>query len=320
MILTSCLHQTKSNMKKLKAKLGLNLNKSNPEISNPSSSRKVFPEGIKELYSGPEATVDIVFVHGLTGDREETWGATNKTKSWPETFLPTANGFRRTRILTFGYDAYVANWTQVASTNRIGDHARNLLSRLANHRENDGTDSRPIVFVVHSLGGLVCENALWSSSSSPELHLRKIIECTVGIAFMGTPQAGSSLAPWASKLSQFIGVIKQTNSDILDPLNRDSAMLAVIKEGFFEMLRVRRSEGKPPIQITCFYEQLPLRVVGTVVEMGSAILPEYTKIGIRANHMDMTKFASVDEQGFIDLCSEIRRWIKSLNQPPPPSM
>ena len=81
---------------------------------------------------------------------------------------------------------------------------------------------------------------------------------------MGTPQAGSSLAPWASKLSQFIGVIKQTNSDILDPLNRDSAMLAVIKEGFFEMLRVRRSEGKPPIQITCFYEQLPLRVVGTV--------------------------------------------------------
>jgi protein SERAC1 len=81
---------------------------------------------------------------------------------------------------------------------------------------------------------------------------------------MGTPHAGSSIAPWASKLSEFIGLIKQTNSDILDPLKRDSAMLALIKEGFFEMLRVRRSEGKSPIQITCFFEQLPLPLVGTV--------------------------------------------------------
>ena len=53
----------------------------------------------------------------------------------------------------------------MATTNRIGDHARNLLSRLANHRENDGTDSRPIVFVVHSLGGLVCENVSVLSDS-----------------------------------------------------------------------------------------------------------------------------------------------------------
>ena len=39
------------------------------------------------------------------------------------------------------------------------------MSRLANHRENDGTDSRPIVFVVHSLGGLVCENVSVLSDS-----------------------------------------------------------------------------------------------------------------------------------------------------------
>lgn len=110
----------------------------------------------------------------------------------------------------------------------------------------------------------IFEQALWNSSTSPEPHLRKIIERTCGIAFMGTPQSGSSLTPWASKLSKFIGLIKQTNPDLLDPLKRDSAMLAVIKEGFFEMLRVRRSEGKSPIQIACFFEQLPLPMVGTV--------------------------------------------------------
>lgn len=54
------------------------------------------------------------------------------------------------------------------------------------------------------------------------------------------------------------------------------------------------------------------------MEKDSAILPEYTKIGIRANHMDMKKFTGATDQGFIDVCSELRRWIRGLNQPTPP--
>jgi hypothetical protein len=41
-------------------------------------------------------------------------------------------------------------------------------------------------------------------------------------------------------------------------------------------------------------------VVGQVVPQDSAILPGYIPIGIRGNHMDMTKFASVDDPGFQD--------------------
>jgi protein SERAC1 len=55
------------------------------------------------------------------------------------------------------------------------------------------------------------------------------------------------------------------------------------------------------------------------VEKDSATLPEYTKIGIRANHMDMTKFGGNMDQGFIDVCSELRRWIRGLDQPTPSS-
>lgn len=47
--------------------------------------------------------------------------------------LPTA------RVLTFGYDAYVADWRGVVSQNRIANHAWNLLTSLASYRENDGT-------------------------------------------------------------------------------------------------------------------------------------------------------------------------------------
>jgi hypothetical protein len=32
-----------------------------------------FPDGVKVLHDCSDATVDICFVHGLTGDRESTW-------------------------------------------------------------------------------------------------------------------------------------------------------------------------------------------------------------------------------------------------------
>ena len=46
----------------------------------------------------------------------------------------------------------------------------------------------------------------------------------------------------------------------------------------------------------------------------SAILPGYIAIGIRANHMDMTKFDSTDDTGFLAIYGELRRWIKEISQ------
>jgi hypothetical protein len=43
------------------------------------------------------------------------------------------------RVLTFGYDASVADWHGMVSQNRIANHAWNLLTSLASCRENDGT-------------------------------------------------------------------------------------------------------------------------------------------------------------------------------------
>ncbi|KAL2134447.1 hypothetical protein VTI74DRAFT_159 [Chaetomium olivicolor] len=85
------------------------------------SSIKTFPTGIKPLHSTADSIVDIVFVHGLTGDREETWTADGASEPWPKVLLPSE--FPTTRVLTFGYDAYVADWRGMVSQNRIGNHA-----------------------------------------------------------------------------------------------------------------------------------------------------------------------------------------------------
>src|SRR5271170_2834257 len=79
----------------------------------------------------------IIFVHGLTGDREKTWKAKDATAPWPQTLLPSK--VPNARVLTFGYDAYVANWRGMVSKNRIGNHAMNLLTSVATFRENDET-------------------------------------------------------------------------------------------------------------------------------------------------------------------------------------
>lgn len=87
---------------------------------------KTFSLGIKAFY-GPNSAVtelvfylvglsnvkfahsslffSIVFVHGLTGDREKTWTFAGTVDPWPKILL--SDDIPRSRILTFGSDADV---------------------------------------------------------------------------------------------------------------------------------------------------------------------------------------------------------------------
>lgn len=58
--------------------------------------------------------------------------------------------------------------------------------------------------------------------------------------------------------------MKQINVDIVQVLRTDSEVLARIKEDFHALLRRRIEAGKRRIDITCFYEELPLPGVGEV--------------------------------------------------------
>ncbi|KAI2465425.1 hypothetical protein F4781DRAFT_435459 [Annulohypoxylon bovei var. microspora] len=295
-----------------------------------TGSVKVFPAGIKELHCPADSTdctveyrylpppivkysqlitsrSSIVFIHGLTGDRERTWTAKDASDPCPKTLLPSK--LPTARILTFGYDAYVADLLSVVSRNRIRNHAWNLLTSLSSFREDNDTNERPIIFICYSLGGLVCEDALATARQRTEQHIQHIFRSTRGIAFLGTPHHGSGLAVWAERLSRHIGIVKRTNTDILRALRQDSEVLAQIQEGFHTMARSRSKDGLQPIEITCFYEELPLT---GVVPQDSAILPGYIPIGIRSNHMDMAKFVAMDDAGFISVCGELRRWIKGI--------
>jgi hypothetical protein len=50
--------------------------------------------------------------------------------------------------------------------------------------------------------------------------------------------------------------------------------------------------------------------------MHSAILAAHPHIGIHANHMDMVRFSSCDDPGFLAIAGELQRWMQELEPIP----
>jgi len=102
-------------------------------------------------------TVDIIAIHGLNGHYNKTWQS--KTHSgddvnWLRDFLPQQ--VPNARIMSYGYNSTVLFSKSVAD---IGTFAGQLLEDLRCHRRAQETASpiltRPIIFICHSLGGIV---------------------------------------------------------------------------------------------------------------------------------------------------------------------
>jgi hypothetical protein len=253
------------------------------------------------LYDCADAAVDICFVHGLTGDRERTWTAEGQSNPWPQVLLPAK--LDRARILTYGYDAYIVR-KSVASTNRLIDHATNLLVDLASERDLSNASSRPLILVAHSLGGLVCKRAILLSRNNPEVPLRTIFTALKGVGFMGTPHKGAWMADWARIPVSTLGLVKSFNVFLLDVLQRNNQLLESVQVDFLAMVRQLREEGRG-LEITCFFEELPVPGAGVIVSKESATFEGYAARSIYANHGNMAKFATAEDNGFRRLLWEL---------------
>ena len=159
---------------------------------------------------------------------------------WPRDLLPKV--VPDVRIFTWGYDADIAGFSS-ASRNTIHQHAGNLLSDLVDLRAESEQNQKPIIFVVHSLGGIIVKAALNLSKSTEGTSVKDIGPATSGICFLGTPHRGSrtaSIGKIAFRITKAAG--KRPNTKILQGLERNSETLDMISDDFSQTIeRYRRS-------------------------------------------------------------------------------
>lgn len=273
--------------------------------------------------------VDVVCVHGLMGHPYDTWSSKTNQFYWPAHLtneIPTA------RVMTFGYDADPKSFLGQVSHNRLGDHARTLLQDLARERTKPAAKQRPILFVAHSLGGLVVKKALSDAEhySDASKHLKAVAADTRGVIFLGTPHAGSGLATLPEIASRFMRGVN-ANQDLLRTLKVNSEMLGETTIAFGQLLE-KRKENNQPLYIQPFVEELPIPSIGLVVPAASASMAGYLSETIHADHMvskflsmirpalthsqAMTKFSSRRDQNYKKVISTVERWLGEMERGP----
>jgi len=81
-------------------------------------------------------------------------------------------------------------------------------------RGKDVAGFRPIIFIAHSLGGIVVKEALNIAWTKHRLY-EDILESVKGCIFMGVPHHGAGIAKWAKHATQIVKTVSLGFSAIL---------------------------------------------------------------------------------------------------------
>ncbi|PYH81327.1 lipa and NB-ARC domain protein [Aspergillus uvarum CBS 121591] len=239
--------------------------------------------------------IDFVFVHGLNPRGRvdhpyETWTHANGT-FWPRDYLP--QDIPQARVFVYGYNSNITS-PQSMSTAGVKDHANTLLNLLDLERDPNMNVRPPkIIFVGHSLGGLVIKQALLNAHEDPKYNA--IRNNTYGLVFFGTPHRGTKgveLGKIAAKVARFVAKGHASN-DLLDSLEHNSLFTRQMTSRFSHQLEDYRVisfvEGKEVL----LGGVGPASVSHLVVDEESAVLglpgQRETRLKLDADHSQMCK-------------------------------
>lgn len=229
--------------------------------------------------------MDVVFLHGIRGGAFMTWkvhGSGKRSQEnldqmdhsicWPSSWL--APRFPRMRLISAEYAAPATGWEGES----LPLHA--TASQLADKLSAAGVGNRPVVFISHSMGGLIVKEIIGRGiqKDSPK-SMRKISNACVGTVFYSVPHAGSRLADWGWTL-RYIGA-------------SPSKAVAHLKTGphleeMNESVRDLCRRGK--LAVLSFSEGLPTQVsyLSTHIVPHESAYPGYGEFLVLPNHDHIT--------------------------------
>ncbi|XP_024534607.1 uncharacterized protein LOC9643048 [Selaginella moellendorffii] len=180
-------------------------------LSPDGSAQEVAAERPSSPASGDLSSplLDVVFIHGLAGGPIKTWRvAVDKTSTtgkgglvekideqagregtcWPSEWL--SHDLPRTRLLSLKYKTNFSEWS--GATLPLEEISSALLDKLL----AAGVGERPVVFISHSMGGLVVKQML--AQAAKDKSRAHLVDKAAGVVFYSCPHFGSRLAdmPW----------------------------------------------------------------------------------------------------------------------------
>ncbi|CAJ2508890.1 Uu.00g139160.m01.CDS01 [Anthostomella pinea] len=229
---------------------------------------------------------------------------------WPRDLVPHI--VPEARVLTFGYDTHIRHsLSSPNSANRLIDHANDFLSALEACRRDP---TRPLIFVAHSLGGLLVKDTLRLSKGyaqhQPDRSL--VYESTTNLLFFGTPHAGAdplnSTFRALTNLLQVLGL--RVNHEIVQTLMPAAERLILLRDDFQSMI------NENDWVVHTFQEELAHTVLSRkIVEDSSSCINDRRQervVHIHADHVDMCRFSGNDDPEFRKVAAELRRVDESL--------
>ncbi|KAF5444978.1 hypothetical protein F2P56_034069 [Juglans regia] len=210
--------------------------------------------------SQPEPPLlDVVFIHGIRGGAYRSWRmADNKSSTtsglvekidqeagklgtfWPGEWL--SSDFPQARMFTIKYKTNITKWAGASLP------LQEVSSMLFEKLVAAGIGNRPVVFVTHSMGGLVVKQMLYKAKAE---NFDNLVNNTIGVVFYSCPHFGSKLAdmPWRMGLvfrrGPTIGELR-SGSPILIELNDFFRHLN--KKGMLDVLSFCETKVTPIVE------------------------------------------------------------------------
>lgn len=227
------------------------------------------PSGVSFFQRRDRTKSLLVFVHGVLGDPRETW-----TNASSGAFFP---GLVAKDKIFDGWDIYVVGYPTPATKHapNIDELTEGLRREL--HFEQIWTDYQQVVFVCHSMGGLVTRAFL--------LKYRDFADKVKMIYFFSTPSTGSQLSAFGaalSKNSQFRDMINIVDNTFIS--NQDSSWVA--------------SPFPNQIRSYCAYEVQPTFGQSVVTRESATSLCVTRRDPINRNHMDIVKPSNATDEPY----------------------
>ncbi|KAI9889407.1 MAG: hypothetical protein M1814_005343 [Vezdaea aestivalis] len=207
--------------------------------------------------------------------------------------------------MTYGYNAKFQNFT---GHQDLRDIALKLLTELIDVRQTQEEIDRPIVFICHSLGGIVAKKALLIKSTN---ECSRVQSAVYGIIFLATPHTGSSVATVGKIIANIISACSPMfpAKALISKLKPNSQALYEVTQDFIILT--------PKLKLVSLYEMEmtgPIFLRRLIVDRQSALLnlPNEVSIGQNADHRGIARFYSQDDPNLRPIVSRLIKFQRDL--------